>query len=413
MRMQLLAIPLLLAASLALAGDNWPTFRGPLGNGVSDSTGLPLVWSETQNVVWKTPIHDKGWSSPVVWGDQVWLTTAKEDGSEQFALCVDRETGKVIHDVKLFDNKQQFDVRKYNSYASPTPVIEEGRVYLHFGGSGTACLDVKTAKKVWERRDLPSREERGAGSSPILHGDYLYLVFDGFDRQYLVCLDKHTGKTIWERDRGVDFGTDNGDLRKAFATPQIITVEGREQLVCPGAVWTQAVDPKTGEDIWRVRTGGMNAAARPIYSDGLVFACSADGGFGLFAVRPGKGVLSAEDVAWKGAKGMAKRGSPLLIDGLLYVANDAGSLTCLEAKTGEVVWQERLGNSPFIASPVAAEGRIYCFNEAGDGYVVATGRTFKKLASNKLADGGRGSPAIAGKSLFVRTFTHLYRLEQK
>jgi outer membrane protein assembly factor BamB len=395
------------------AGDNWPGFRGPDGNGLSDSTGLPITWSEKQNIVWKTAIHDKGWSSPVVWGDQVWLTTALEDGTQQFAVCVDRNSGKVIHDIKLFDVQQQFDVRKFNSYASPTPAIEEGRVYLHFGGSGTACLDTKTGMKVWERRDLPSREERGAGSSPVLHGDNLYLVYDGFDRQYLVCLDKKTGKTVWKRDRDVDFGTDNGDSRKAFATPQVITVDGKEQLVAPGAVWTQALDPKSGDEVWRVKTGGMNAAARPIYAHGLVFANSSDGGFGLFAVRPGKGELGADRVAWKGAKGAPKRASPVLLDDLLYAANDTGTLTCLEAKSGDVVWQQRLGNSPFIASPVAAEGRIYCFNEAGDGYVVAAGPTFKKLAANKLDTGGRASPAVAGKALFVRTFTHLYRIEQK
>src|SRR5262249_28056886 len=173
---------------------------------------------------------------------------------------------------------------KSNSYASPTPAIEEGRVYVHFGNAGTACLDTKTAKKVWERRDFRAEEGRGCASSPIIHGDNLYLVYDAFDRNYLVCLDKKTGKTVWERDRGVDFGTDNGDLRKAFATPQLITVDGKEQLVCPGAVWTQALDPKTGDEIWRVKSGGMNAAARPIYGGGLVFANSSDGGFGLFAV---------------------------------------------------------------------------------------------------------------------------------
>lgn len=404
---------LLLCASLAAAADNWPEFRGPDGNGLSDATGLPIAWSENQNVVWKTAIHDKGWSSPVVWGGQVWLTTALVNGKERFAVCVDRETGKVIHDVKVFDDPNPIDVVKYNSYASPSPAIEEGRVYVHFGNAGTACLDTKTAKKMWERRDFRSEEGRGCGSSPILHGDRLYLVFDGFDRQYLVCLDKKTGDTVWKRDRGVDFGTDNGDLRKAFATPQIITVDGKEQLVAPGAVWTQALDPKTGVEIWRVKCGGMNAAARPIYGHGLVFANSSDGGFGQFAVRPGRGELGADQVAWKGARGGPKRSSPVLLGDLLYLANDGGMLTCLEAKTGEVVWQQRLASAPFWASPIAAEGRIYCFDEAGGGQVVAAGRTFKKLAANKLDDGGRASPAVAGKSLFVRTFTHLYRIEQK
>src|SRR5689334_22957571 len=183
----------------ALGGDNWPRFRGPDGDGHSDAKKLPLTWSETQNVVWKTSIHDRGWSSPVVWGDQVWLTTATEKGREMYAVCLDRATGKVVHDIKVFEVPNPDPLgNPMNTYASPTPVIEEGRVYVHFGSYGTACLDTKTGKRLWERRDLTCNHWRGPASSPILYRDLLILTFDGYDVQYLAALDKATGKTVWK-----------------------------------------------------------------------------------------------------------------------------------------------------------------------------------------------------------------------
>src|SRR5262249_12818569 len=227
-------LPLIVSAFLtaeAAAGETWPQFRGPRGEGRTDAVGLPVRWGEKENIVWKTPIHDKGWSSPVVWGGQVWMTTARADGKELFAVCVDRETGKILHDLKVFDVEKPAFCIPFNSYASPTPVIEEGRVYVHFGTYGTACLDTATGKKLWERRDLNCDHFRGPGSSPIVFGDLLFVHFDGFDVQYVVALDKATGKTVWKKDRAIDYGTDNGDLKKAYATPTVITVQGKPQLI--------------------------------------------------------------------------------------------------------------------------------------------------------------------------------------
>jgi outer membrane protein assembly factor BamB len=410
-------LPLLLVSALSLAaGDaaqNWPQFRGPRGDGKSDATGLPLTWSETQNVVWKTAIHGKGWSSPVVRGDQVWLTTAPEDGTRLSAVCVNRNSAKVVHDVVVFEVDKPAFCHPTNSYASPTPCIEEGRVYVHFGTYGTACLDTKTGKKLWERRDLHCDHFRGPASSPILYDGLLFVHYDGIDVQYVVALDKATGKTVWRKDRGTYFkpGTDP-DLKKAYGTPAVITVEGKPQLVSPAAAATTAYDPRTGEQLWRVYHGGMNVAAPPLQGLGKVFLCTGDGGLRLLAVRPGHGDITATHIDWKRSQGVPSRSSPLLVGDLLYMVNEVGIATCVEAKTGKEVWQKRLGGR-YWASPLYAEGRLYFFSEDGVTHVGTAGREWKELAANKLDAGCMGSPAVAGKSLFVRTKTHLYRIGRR
>jgi outer membrane protein assembly factor BamB len=242
---------LLLLTALLPAADRplthtWPEYRGPHGDGHAVATRLPVRWSEKENIRWKTAIHGKGWSSPVVWGNQIWMTTAPEDGKERFAVCVDRRTGKMLHDIKVFDDPKPAFCIAFNSYASPTPAIEAGRVYVHFGSCGTACLDTATGKTLWSRRDLPCDHWRGPGSSPILYKGLLFILFDGYDRQYVVALDKRTGKTVWKRDRDIDYGTDNGDLKKAYGTPSVINVAGKPQLVSSAAAATLAYDPFTG-----------------------------------------------------------------------------------------------------------------------------------------------------------------------
>ena len=194
---------LLLTLSLPLmrAAENWPQFRGPDGTGHSDARGLPLRWSETGSVIWKTAIHDRGWSSPVIYGKQIWLTSANKDGRELFVLCIDRDTGKVIRDWKLLDIAQPQYVHPFNTPASPTPVIEEGRIYITFGAAGTACIDTRTFRVLWERRDIECNHFRGAGSSPILFRNLLLMHFDGSDRQFVMALDKTTGKTVWQTKR--------------------------------------------------------------------------------------------------------------------------------------------------------------------------------------------------------------------
>jgi len=394
------------------AAENWPQFRGPGGAGRAEETRLPVRWSETENVRWKTSIHGKGWSSPVIWGDQIWLTTATPDGTALFAVCVERSSGKIVHDRKVFDIAMPSYCHPFNSYASPTPVVEAGRVYVHFGSAGTACLDTATGKVLWTRQDFPCDHYRGPGSSPILYKDLLLVHFDGIDQQYVVALDKNMGMTVWKRSRDIDYQTNNGDYKKAYATPTIIEVQGQTQLVSPGAAATFAYDPQTGQERWRVRHGGMNVAAPPQFGRGKLFLCTGDGGLGLLAVRPdGRGDVTATHIDWTYRRGVPSRCTPLLIDDLLYLVNERGIASCLEAATGHLVWQQRL-EGEFSASPIYAGGQMYFCSQDGKSFVMAVGRVARVLAINPLADGCMASPAVADGAIFVRTKTHLYRIQQ-
>lgn len=433
MRIRLLALAGLAAGSLSTADDlNWPQFRGPRGDGHTTSTGLPLHWSETRNVKWQTPIPGKAWASPVIWGNQVWLANATEDGTELSAVCVDRETGQVVRDLKLFAVEKPQFCHKFNSYASPTPVLEEGRLYVTFGSPGTACVDTRTGAKLWERRDFVCNHYRGAGSSPIVYGDLLILHFDGSDRQYVVALDKHTGRTVWETPRSIDFqDLDDqgqpmieGDLRKAFATPHVAVLDGVPTLLSQGAKALYAYDPLTGEEWWRVEErNNHSASTRPVLGHGLLFAPSGFAGGQLLAVRPGnKGeVIDANapakpgprlQVAWMTKRGVPKKPSLVLVGDLLFGLEDGGVATCWEAKTGAVVWNERIGGN-YSASLLAAERRVYCFSEEGKTTVVAADtREFRKLAESQLGDGFMASPAVSGQALFLRSRSKLYRIEE-
>jgi outer membrane protein assembly factor BamB len=399
----------------------WLQFRGSDGTGRSDSKGVPLTWTETEHVKWKTAIHGRAWSSPIVLDNQVWLTTATEDGRELFAVAVDRETGKIVHDLKLFDVEKPQFAHKFNTYASPTPVAEPGRVCVTFGSPGTACLDPKTGKVLWTRRDLECNHYRGAGSSPIIFQDLLIMHFDGSDVQYVVALDKKTGKTVWKMDRSIDFqdlGPDGkpqaeGDLRKAFATPHITTVNGKPLLISSGAKATYAYDPFTGKEVWRVEErNNHSASTRPVVGHGLIFFPSGFPRGHLLAVRPdGEGDVTASKIAWSTSRSVPSKPSLLLIGDLIFMITDAGVVSCLEAKTGDLVWTARVGGT-FSASPIAAENRVYFFDEDGKTTVIDAGREYKVLAQNQLGDGFMASPAIAGKAFFLRSRTHLYRIEQ-
>lgn len=445
------------------ANSNWPQFRGPDGQGHSDATGLPLHWSETEGVVWKTPIHGRGWSSPVVWGNQIWLSTASEDGKQLYAVCVDAATGRVLRDSKLFDVAAPAPIHTFNSYASPTPVIEAGRVYVSFGSAGTACLDTADGRVVWQRRDLPCNHFRGPGSSPILFENLLILHFDGFDYQYIVALDKQTGKTVWRRDRDVDYGTSDGDLKKAFSTPLVIDVGGQLQLISPCSKATIAYDPRSGDELWRVHYASFSSTARPLYApglrgeelhgggphgeklpgSGLLFLNTGFGKADLLAVRPpkverpvssaartdpagsaadagnGSGAvggaandITATNVVWKLSKSVGSKPSAVLVGDLLFLVHDSGVASCVDAKSGSVLWTNRLGGG-FSASPIAAEGRVYYFGENGAATVVRAAREYEELAVNHLDDGFMSSPAVTGHALILRTKTSLYRIENR
>jgi outer membrane protein assembly factor BamB len=401
----------------------WNQFRGPRGDGSSNVKGLPTKFGEdSPEIVWKTPVTGRAWSSPVVWGDQIWVTNAPEVQNTTkekpkldvplvlSAVCLDFKTGKVIHDLKLFEvDKPQF-THATNSYGSPTPFIEEGRVYIHFGAYGTACLDTKTGQKIWERRDLECDHFRGPGSSPVVHDGLLYLTFDGYDQQYITALDKLTGKSVWKQDRNIDFGTTDGDAKKAYSTPAIIQAGGRELLISPFAAATIAYEPKSGKPLWMVRHGGMNAAGRPLFGNGLLYINSADGPNPLVAVKPeGEGDIT-KNIAWKTNKSVPKRASQLLVGDLMFMMNDGGVASCLNATTGVEVWTKRFDDN-YWASPLLADGLIYCFSQTGNIPVFKAGREFELVAENKLGDGFNASPAVAGRSLIVRSKTHVYRIE--
>jgi outer membrane protein assembly factor BamB len=410
-----LTLIVMLSPGLAPAGENWPQFRGVQGAGLSDSTGLPTKWGEKNNVAWKTKIHGKGWSSPVIWGKQIWLTTAPEDGKKLYALCIDKQSGKVLRDIKVFDNpKPPYTFINFNSHASPTPVIEEGRVYVHFGSSGTACLDTKSGKVLWTRRNLPCEHWRGPGSSPILWEDLLILTFDGHDRQYVIALHKKDGKTVWKKDRSINYRTTDGDLKKAYSTPVVITVGGKPQLVSPSARGAVAYHPRSGKEIWKVHHDGMNAANPPLYGFGKVYLTTGHDQK-LLAVRPdGSGDVTATHIAWECNKGVPTQPAPLLIGERLFMVSDGGFASCLHARTGKPAWPRtiRLGGA-FSSSPIYAGGHVYCCNREGAIYVVDPAGKGKVVATNKLDAGCMASPAVSGKALYVRTKTHLYRIENK
>ena len=415
---------LVLACHFAVArgGENWPQFRGPYGNGHSDARALPLQWSETLNVAWKTPIHDRGWSSPVIYGNQVWLTTATKNGQELYAVCVDKESGKIIKDLKLFDESQPQFCHAFNSYASPTPVIEEGRVYVTFGAPGSACIDTKTFRVLWERRDIECNHFRGAGSSPILFENLLIMNFDGSDRQFVTALDKHSGKTVWQTKRSIDFQdldehgkpAAEGDLRKAFSTPHVATIQGRLQLISLGAKAAYAYNPRTGEEIWRVEERAQHSAStRPVITDKMIFWPSGFSTGQLLAARfEQNGLLKDSSIVWRVKRSVSNKPSILLVGDLIYMINDTGIATCLESATGEIVWQNRIGGE-YSASPVYADGKIWIFGEDGKTRAFEPGRTFKLLAENQLDDGFMASPAAAGDSFYLRTKTHLYRIRKQ
>lgn len=399
-----------LLAPAARAEDEWPQFRGPGGQGHSDATGLPLTWSETENVAWKTPIPGKGWSSPVIGGNRIWLTTALDDGHSLRAICVDRQSGAVLHDVEVFQVEDPPELHATNSHASPTPVLAEGRVYVHFGTNGTACLDAESGEVLWRNDELRLDHEVGPGSSPILWGDLLLLTCDGCDVRFVAALDKRTGSLAWRTDRSSVIDKERS-FRKAFSTPLVIDTPAGLQAVCVGAERVSAYDPATGRELWYVRYEGFSNVPRPVYGNGMVFVCTGFFPSQMLAIRPeGTGDLTESGVVWRCTQQVPTKPSPLLIDGLLYAIADSGAASCLEAETGEVVWSERLSGT-YSASPIYVDGRIYFCNEDGETTVLAPGESPEVLAVNRLDGALWASPAVAGQALYLRTDTHLYRIE--
>ena len=392
---------LLLLFFLILPASDWPQFRGPTGQGISDEHGLPLNWGETTNVRWKVPIPGKGWSSPVIQGDRIWLTTATEEGKSLRAISVDRNTGAILQNVEVFRLKSAKLTNSKNSFASPTPIIDGDHVYIHFGAFGTACIS-QTGEILWKTRLEYDNGQHGTGGSPVLYDDLLIISCDGNDIQYVVALDKLTGKVRWKKSR---------EGYQAYTTPLIVKLADGDQVISPGAFRAVSYDPRNGKELWQVTYGeGFSNVPRPVYGDGLVFICTGFQQPSLLAVRiDGKGDVTKSKVAWKLDRGVPLTPSPLLVGNELYLVTDNGIATCIDAKTGKENWRARLGGN-HSASPIYADGRIYFLSEEGESVVIAPGKELKHLATNQLDGRTIASMAVADGSIFVRSETHLYRI---
>src|SRR3954447_14040146 len=359
----------------SLACADWPEFRGPSQNGrvpaqttSNKPADLPLTWSETQNIRWKTAIPERGWATPVVMNGQIWLATATEDGHDFYAICVDAATGRILHNKRLFHCESPEPLgNSTNCYAAPSPAIEPGRVFMHFGSYGTACLDTATGNILWKRDDLRCRHYRGPSSSVVLFENLVILTLDGVDLEYTVALDKQTGETVWKTDRDVIWNDQDttgkapdevqrihdGDHRKAHSTPILFTdAAGREQLFSVGAKAAFAYDPRTGHELWRVHFDDFSVAPRPVYHDGIVYMVTGITHPELWAARAdGTGDVTDTHVLWRLASRVAKTASPILAEGLIYMISDDGILNCIEAANGKPLYTHRLGGR-FAASPI-------------------------------------------------------------
>ncbi len=389
----------------AAHAQDWPAFRGPTGQGHSAELGLPLEWSESDNIAWKTPVPGRGWSSPVVVKGRVWLTTATAVGAGSLRLLAyDAETGREVLNVEVFRVDETASPNPKNSLASPTPVldVDGDRVYVHFGADGTAALTT-AGEVVWTTR-FPYVTQHGNGGSPVLYRDRLILNVDGYDTAFVVALDAATGEEQWRTARRQPFS-------QAYSTPLVIRVGDRDQLFSIGAFRATAYDPETGEEIWEVSYGdGFSNVPAPVFGHGMVYVATGFQVPSLLAVRAdGRGDVTATHTAWTLRRGVPLTSSPLLVGDELYIVSDLGVATCLDARTGELHWRERLGGN-FSASPVSADGRIYFQSEEGVTTVVAPGTEYLELATNQLDGAILASMAVANGSLFIRTHDHLYRI---
>jgi outer membrane protein assembly factor BamB len=357
-------------------------------------------------------IPGEGWSSPVVESNQVWMQTALDRGKSLRAICVDRENGKIRHDVEVFhiDNPERKHAK--NSFASPTPVIENGRVYISYGMYGVACLDGSSGKVLWENHELKhDHDKNGPGSSPIIYRDLFILNCDGTEQRFVAALNKFTGKLAWKTGRS-NVINKAGEMKKAYHTPLVITSDDRDQLISMGAFRVSAYEPLTGKEIWWVDIPGFSNVPRPVFGNGLVFLSTGFMKPELWAIRTdGSGDVTKSHVKWKFIKQTPAKPSPLLIGNQLFMISDDGIATCLDAVSGKEIWSERVGGE-YSASPVYADGKIYCFGEQGQTVVIKPGAKLNIVATNSLEDGFMASPAIAGKAFFARTKKNLYRIEE-
>lgn len=402
----------------SLRAQDWPAFRGPTGDGQVDAAAkMPMTWDKEKNVAWRSDLPGKGWSTPVVIAGKIYLTTAVTSGDEDDpksdrslrALCVDAANGKVLWNVEVFPQNGAGapSIHSKNSHASPTPVIEKDRIYVHFGHQGTACLDL-TGKKIWEQRSLKYTPVHGGGATPLLVDGLLIFPCDGGDKPFIAALKADTGEVAWNTPRG-------GGAKKtfSFASPECITVEGKKQIISPCSDALRAYDPATGKEIWYVKYDGYSVIPKPLFGHGMLYFSTGYDDPVTYAVRPGgEGDLTSKNVVWTQSKRAPNTPSMLMKGDELYTVADNGIVSCLDAKTGEIHWQERTARG-CSASPLLHGEHLYILDEYGTTTILRAGRTFEKVAENKL-DGERtlASPSAADGALFIRTEKALFRIQE-
>ena len=404
----------------------WPDKHGPTLDGLvpaSSAKKLPTEWSEKKNVAWKAPYKGKGHSSPVILGDKVWFTSATEDGKEQYVYAVDRKSGKVLHELTLYKNANPEPLgNTTNTYATPSCVVEPGAVYVHFGTYGTAKLDPKTAKVIWNRKDIKVRHFRGPASSPVIYKNSLILTFDAVeDKQFIMALDKNTGKTLWKTKRSVDYKDlvdgkpkREGDFRKAFGTPALAEVDGKTQILSVGANAAYGYDADTGKEIWILEHKNYNAAVRPIFIPELKMAIINTGSakaniHGVALDSTTKGKINSTHIKWSQRRA-SRYCMPVYKDGHIYQITHDGNLSCINIKSGATTWKKSLVKS-VMASPILAGDKIYIIDVYGKATIFkADPSAYKLITENEIAEEVSACTAVADGALFIRGNKHLYKI---
>jgi outer membrane protein assembly factor BamB len=389
----------------------WPQFRGPGGQGHIDSAA-PTTWGEDKHVAWKAPVLGKGWSSPVVAGGKAWITSAVPGAGGSLSLRmvgVDLHSGEVKHNVELFAVAKPPALHARNTPASPTPAVVGNHVVASFGSDGVGCVDAGTGKVVWRSDSLKVNYETGPGSSPVPYKDLVILPCDGADAQFVVALKAASGEVAWKTERNGAAKKPNNE-RRAFSTPLVITVGKQDQVVIPGAQCVYSYEPQTGKELWRVTYTGFSNVPRPVFANGLVYVSSGFFAHELMAIRPdGQGDVTASHVVWRYRKGVPNVSSPVVVGSLLFMVSDQGVLTCLDGKSGEPKWTERLRGN-YSASPLVRGSTLYAFADDGKAVLVKAGESFEQVGRNELAGRIQATPAAASGGLLVRTEGALYLL---
>lgn len=435
-RLLLLALSIYLPSATSKADvKSWPQWRGPDASGHAFEGKFPAEWSAKKNLIWKTSLPGRGHSSAVHENGLIWITTALEtpasekekqerlkanDGLSTVtvlsevslrALQVDPKTGKILQNIEVIRKKQPQWVHHLNSYASPSPVIEGNRLYLHFGAYGNACIDAVSGKIIWKnnQKELWVMHENGPGSSPIIWENLMIFHLDGSDKQSIVALFKDTGEIAWQSKRSGKM-KENPQLQKSYSTPIVETLNGQPILISCGADWVYGYNPRNGAELWKINYGvlGFSNVARPIIGHGMFYISTCFMKAEIHAYKY-EG-LEKPKLTWKMIKGAPKMPSPILVDKQLYVMNDGGILTCADAISGDVEWRERVGGE-FSASPTYANGLLYFSDREGKTTVVKPGSELNIVAENKI-DGTAHMASITPyeNSFLLRSKKGLYRI---